>query len=74
MLVITISLILFHILSYLRFFVSETVVEPLHEKNKQYYFHRKFRRVPTIDECEIDDELCIFESNEQFKRDKFVLI
>ena len=74
MLVITISLILFHILSYLRFFVLETVVEPLHEKNKQYYFHRKFRRVPTIDECEIDDELCIFESNEQFKRDKFVLI
>ncbi|XP_023240060.1 NADH dehydrogenase [ubiquinone] 1 beta subcomplex subunit 10-like [Centruroides sculpturatus] len=39
---------------------------------KYYYYHEKFRRVPTIDECEIGDVLCYYEANEQYKRDKAV--
>ena len=50
--------------------LSEKVVEPLHEKNKTYYYHRRLRRVPTIDECDVGDEVCFFEANEQYKRDK----
>lgn len=30
------------------------------------------RRVPTIDTCYTDDFVCIFEANDQFKRDKLV--
>ena len=52
------------------FFLAENIVQPLHDKNKTYYFHRRFRRVPNIDECELGDELCLFEANEQYKRDK----
>ena len=51
-------------------FLAENIVQPLHDKNKNYYFHRRFRRVPNIDECELGDEVCFFEANEQFKRDK----
>ncbi len=57
-----------HFLSFLEF-----VVDPIQGgKEKPKYYHRQFRRVPTIDECEIDDQVCIFESNAQFKRDKYV--
>jgi NADH dehydrogenase (ubiquinone) 1 beta subcomplex subunit 10 len=45
-------------------------VEP---NQKQYnWYHRKFRRVPTIDECFADDKLCIYEANSQYKRDRLV--
>ncbi|XP_054711330.1 NADH dehydrogenase [ubiquinone] 1 beta subcomplex subunit 10-like [Uloborus diversus] len=45
----------------------ETVVLP---NRKHYpYYHRKFNRVPTFDECYEDDAVCIYEANEQFKRD-----
>lgn len=30
------------------------------------------RRVPSIDTCYTDDFVCIFEANDQFKRDKLV--
>merc|ERR1712004_266517 len=50
----------------------EKVVEPIRSKNKQYYYRRQFRRVPTIDECEIGDEVCLYEANEQYKRDRMV--
>ena len=56
-------------LSFLFFFL-ENVVEPIRGKNKLYYYHRQFRRVPTIDECDVGDELCVFEANEQYKRDR----
>jgi len=36
------------------------------------WYHQKFRRVPTIDECYTDDPVCIQEAQLQFKRDKFV--
>ncbi|KAL1116113.1 hypothetical protein AAG570_005608, partial [Ranatra chinensis] len=49
---------------------TESIVEP----NQKHYpwYHQKFRRVPTVDECYTDDPICIFEANQQFKRDKAV--
>lgn len=54
----------------LTFALLETIVEP----NQQHYpwYHQKFRRVPTIDECYTDDPICLFEAQDQFKRDKYV--
>lgn len=53
-------------------FVREKVVEPIQGEKKHYYYHEQFRRVPTIDECRIGDNVCIFEANEQYKRDRSV--
>jgi len=39
---------------------------------KYYYYHRQFKRVPTIDQCYIDDFGCFFEADEQHKRDRMV--
>ncbi|XP_015516769.1 NADH dehydrogenase [ubiquinone] 1 beta subcomplex subunit 10 [Neodiprion pinetum] len=51
-------------------FFREKIVVP----NQQHYpwYHQKFRRVPTIDECYMDDPVCSYEANIQFKRDKLV--
>ncbi|RWS00183.1 NADH dehydrogenase-like protein [Dinothrombium tinctorium] len=49
----------------------EKIVEPNRKKDFVYY-HQKFRRVPTIDECYTDDMACIWEANEQFNRDRKV--
>lgn len=46
----------------------EKIVEP--SQKKSVYYHRRYRRVPTIDECTVNDPLCYFEANEQFKRDR----
>ncbi|KAL3273482.1 hypothetical protein HHI36_014923 [Cryptolaemus montrouzieri] len=50
--------------------VREKIVEP----NQKVYpwYHQKFRRVPTIDECYTDDPVCYFEANEQYRRDRLV--
>ncbi|CAB3364337.1 Hypothetical predicted protein [Cloeon dipterum] len=48
----------------------ERVVTPNRESYPWY--HQKFRRVPTIDECYTDDVICFYEANSQFKRDKAV--
>jgi len=48
----------------------ETIVVP--NRPTYNYYHRKFRRVPTIDECYTDDELCIYEADEQYQRDRMV--
>lgn len=53
------------------FFAStEKVVTP--NQKKYPWYHEKFRRVPTIDQCETEDQPCIFEANQQFKRDQLV--
>jgi len=54
--------------------VRELIVEPIQSRNKDkiYYYHRRYRRVPTVDECYVDEQLCIFEAQQQFKRDKMV--
>lgn len=36
------------------------------------WYHQKFRRVPTIDECYTDDPMCKFEADEQYRRDRLV--
>lgn len=48
----------------------ETIVTP----NQQQYpwYHEKFRRVPTVDQCITDDYVCIFEADAQWRRDKMV--
>jgi NADH dehydrogenase (ubiquinone) 1 beta subcomplex subunit 10 len=49
----------------------ETAVEP--NKGPEYpYYHRRWRRVPTIDECYMHDYVCMEEANLQYKRDKMV--
>ncbi|XP_060064152.1 NADH dehydrogenase [ubiquinone] 1 beta subcomplex subunit 10-like [Ylistrum balloti] len=53
-------------------FIKGTVDTFRGEKKTVPYYHRRFNRVPTIDECYTDDELCRFEANQQFKRDKQV--
>ena len=47
---------------------------PIQSRSKLQYYHRHYRRVPTIDECEVGDHLCFYEANEQFRRDRFGLI
>nr|CAG4646744.1 EOG090X0LTN [Macrothrix elegans] len=48
----------------------ESVVVP--NRPDYVYYHQKFRRVPTIDECYTDDLVCKFEAQQQFNRDKIV--
>lgn len=49
---------------------AETIVEP---NQKQYpWYHQRFHRVPTIDQCYTDDPICVYEADTQFKRDKLV--
>lgn len=50
------------------YFIAEKIVEP----NRQHYpwYHQKYRRVPTIDECYSDDYVCAFESDQQYYRDR----
>ncbi|KAI1291725.1 NADH dehydrogenase [ubiquinone] 1 beta subcomplex subunit 10 [Halotydeus destructor] len=48
----------------------ERIVEP--NRKPQPYYHQKYRRVPTIDECYTDDVACMFEADQQFKRDRKV--
>ncbi|GMT00358.1 hypothetical protein PENTCL1PPCAC_22532, partial [Pristionchus entomophagus] len=50
----------------------ETIVEPLHAKNKMPYYQRELTRVPEIDDCGVNDKACYFEANEQFRLDKMV--
>lgn len=51
-------------------YFRETIV--LSNQKKYPWYHQKFRRVPTIDECHELDVVCIQEANAQFLRDKMV--
>ncbi|OQR72413.1 NADH-ubiquinone oxidoreductase [Tropilaelaps mercedesae] len=50
--------------------IRENIVEP--NRPKYYWYHRKYPRVPEIDECYFDDFPCQFEADRQFKRDMHV--
>ena len=39
-------------------------------RKDQPYYHRVYKRVPTVDECGYEDHVCIFEANEQYLRDR----
>ncbi|BFZ03264.1 hypothetical protein BsWGS_06303 [Bradybaena similaris] len=53
-------------------FFREKVVLPLQARNKEKFYHRRFNRVPTVDNCDFEDPVCVYEANEQFFRDKSV--
>ncbi|KAG5322706.1 NDUBA dehydrogenase, partial [Pseudoatta argentina] len=51
-------------------YVREKLVVP--NQKKYPWYHQQYRRVPTIDECYMDDMVCYTEADCQFKRDKAV--
>ncbi|KAK0161705.1 hypothetical protein PV327_008124 [Microctonus hyperodae] len=51
-------------------FAREKIVVP--NQQKYPWYHQKYRRVPTIDECYTDDMVCHFEANMQYQRDRNV--
>ncbi|KAI8794002.1 NADH dehydrogenase [ubiquinone] 1 beta subcomplex subunit 10 [Biomphalaria glabrata] len=53
-------------------YFRENVVLPRQSKNKEKFYHRQFRRVPTADQCDFQDHVCIYEADQQFVRDKMV--
>lgn len=55
-------------------FIVERIVEPLHDKYKQPYYHRKLNRVPELDECVVNDLGCFYEANNQFRLDKYAFL
>uniref|UniRef100_A0A1B6M7K7 NADH dehydrogenase [ubiquinone] 1 beta subcomplex subunit 10 n=1 Tax=Graphocephala atropunctata TaxID=36148 RepID=A0A1B6M7K7_9HEMI len=48
----------------------KSVVEP--NRKEYYWYHQKFRRVPTVDQCYDDDPVCKWEALQQFHRDNLV--
>ncbi|VDO96730.1 unnamed protein product [Soboliphyme baturini] len=50
----------------------EKIVEPLHDKYRKPFYHYRFRRAPSIDECSVNDKVCYHEAQWQFRLDKLV--
>jgi len=52
--------------------VRENLVEPFRPKESYPWYHRRFKRVPTIDECYMNDQVCKREASVQYFRDRGV--
>ncbi|KRX26766.1 NADH dehydrogenase [ubiquinone] 1 beta subcomplex subunit 10 [Trichinella nelsoni] len=52
--------------------MKENVVDPLQKDRKMPYYHQRFNRVRTIDECAVDDRVCYEEAQMQYHLDKMV--
>jgi len=50
----------------------ERIIEPLRDKYRLPYYHRRITRPPSIEECGVEDMVCYYEANEQFRLDKMV--
>jgi len=51
----------------------ENIIEPLQDKYGHLpYYHRRFNRVPTVDECHVNDKVCYHEAQMQYRMDKLV--
>jgi len=49
--------------------ILEKVVLP--NRNPDFvYYHKKYKRVPTVDTCYMDDWACRYEANAQYERDR----
>ncbi|CAD5233973.1 unnamed protein product [Bursaphelenchus xylophilus] len=53
-------------------FIRENLIEPLNDKYRPVYYHRKLTRVPDIDQCGVTDEACLYEAQAQYRLDKMV--
>uniref|UniRef100_A0A8D2M8M0 NADH dehydrogenase [ubiquinone] 1 beta subcomplex subunit 10 n=1 Tax=Zonotrichia albicollis TaxID=44394 RepID=A0A8D2M8M0_ZONAL len=47
-------------------------IERWQNRNKFYYYHQKFRRVPDLSQCLEGDYLCYYEAEAQWRRDRMV--
>ncbi|XP_071477135.1 NADH dehydrogenase [ubiquinone] 1 beta subcomplex subunit 10-like [Diadema antillarum] len=47
-------------------------VEAQQKRNQFYYYHERFPRVTSIEDCAVDDFVCMYEANMQYKRDRLV--
>ncbi|XP_039265282.1 NADH dehydrogenase [ubiquinone] 1 beta subcomplex subunit 10-like [Styela clava] len=69
---------LYFVGSLVDFFYAKPIVavqgllENFRGPSNRIYYHRKFRRVPEIWECELNDSTCVYEAEIQFRRDKLV--
>ncbi|XP_053210569.1 NADH dehydrogenase [ubiquinone] 1 beta subcomplex subunit 10-like [Panonychus citri] len=50
--------------------IHDKIVVP--NRKQSVYYHYKFPRVPTVDECYVDDYACLWEADQQYKRDRKV--
>lgn len=51
--------------------IRQNVVEP-NRGPKYYWYHRRYPRALPVDECYVDDQACLYEANQEFRRNFLV--